>query len=57
MHFGAGQAEAGDRKAARASFEQAHRLIGDLQRQNILPFLGIFLTMVVERVYMFTGRG
>jgi hypothetical protein len=23
----------------------------------ILPFLGIFLTMVVERVYMFTGRG
>ena len=34
MHFGAGQAEAGDRKAARASFEQAHRLIGDLQRQN-----------------------
>jgi RNA polymerase sigma factor (sigma-70 family) len=34
MHYGAGQAEAGDRKAARASFEQAHRLIGNLQRQG-----------------------
>jgi tetratricopeptide (TPR) repeat protein len=35
MHFGAGQAEAGDKKAARASFEQAHRLIGNLQGKGI----------------------
>jgi tetratricopeptide (TPR) repeat protein len=34
MHFGAGQAEAGDKKAARASFDQAHRLIGDLQKKG-----------------------
>jgi len=31
MHFGAGQAEAGDKKDARASFEEAHRLIEDLK--------------------------
>jgi tetratricopeptide (TPR) repeat protein len=35
MHFGAGQAEAGARKAARASFDQAHRLIGGLQDKGI----------------------
>jgi tetratricopeptide (TPR) repeat protein len=31
MHLGAGQAEAGDQKAGRASFEKAHLLIGELQ--------------------------
>ena len=31
MHLGAGHAEAGDKKAARASFEQAHQLVGELQ--------------------------
>jgi tetratricopeptide (TPR) repeat protein len=31
MHFGAGQAESGDQKAARASFKRAHQLIGELR--------------------------
>jgi tetratricopeptide (TPR) repeat protein len=35
MHLGAGQAEAGDPKAARASFERAHQLIGELQKQGV----------------------
>jgi tetratricopeptide (TPR) repeat protein len=34
MHLGAGQAEAGDRKAARASFERAERLIGQEQDEG-----------------------
>ena len=34
MHLGAGQAEAGDRKAARASFERADRLIGQEQDEG-----------------------
>ncbi len=34
MHLGAGQAKAGDRKDARASFERADRLIGQLQYES-----------------------
>jgi tetratricopeptide (TPR) repeat protein len=34
MHLGAGQAEAGDRKGARASFERAERLIGQEQDEG-----------------------
>ena len=42
MHLGAGQAEAGDEKAARASFEKAHKLIGELGK----PGVGIDLATV-----------
>jgi tetratricopeptide (TPR) repeat protein len=35
MHFGAGQAEAGDQNAARVSFEQAHQLIGELDKPGV----------------------
>jgi tetratricopeptide (TPR) repeat protein len=34
MNLGAGQADAGDQKAARASFEKAHQLIGELQGEG-----------------------
>jgi RNA polymerase sigma factor (sigma-70 family) len=51
MHFGAGQAEAGDQKAARASFEQAYQLIGELGK----PGVGIDLATIRANVGDYKG--
>jgi RNA polymerase sigma factor (sigma-70 family) len=45
-HLGAGQAEAGDQKAARASFQQAHLLIEKLQGEEDRMSQGVILATV-----------
>jgi tetratricopeptide (TPR) repeat protein len=45
-HLGAGQAAAGDQKAARASFQQAHSLIEQLQREEDRMGQGVILATV-----------
>jgi hypothetical protein len=45
-HLGAGQAEAGDQKAARASFQQAHLLIKQLKGEEDRMSQGVILATV-----------
>src|SRR5262249_51208226 len=54
-HLGAGQAEAGDQKGARASFQQAHLLIEQLEGEEERMSQGVILATVRAEAGDFKG--